>query len=717
MTEHNKTVQSFLKDLKKKRKDKQNKNNKKRSRRVDDDDDDANDGEKGVAVVVEEEKRRHIKAIKLKKKVKRKRSDSNSNGGGDGDDDEAAVVTVPPGEESTLTSPSTLHKKTKSTKIKLPAAPETAAVPQQQHQQQSQTTRRVLPPHRYILAPMVGASELPFRLLCRKYGAELAYTPMMDSRRFATDAAYRAQYFHLEDENNNNNSNNNTKIVAACDRPVVAHVSANTVDQFAAAAVQAEAIGCDTIDLNLGCPQRTAYTGHFGSYLLDEPDLICAMVAAAVAATQSIAVCAKIRLLGSDEQETVQFCSDLCAAGVSLIAVHARHRASWERVGPGARDGPALLDQVAAVVRGVTVAGKKNCSNNVAAIVTNGNTTTWDGDVTANLQSTGAAGIMSAEGLLDNPALFLPRHGRDRDTPVTVWSLRRKNQQQQNQRDSTGTAAADADAKMLAKKKRKMEKRLREIEAIEEKVNAAAAAGDPLVELTAEEAKVVASKQRRLNKLKKLQDPMEKVTVTLGSLYDVANDKLKLAMEYVDLATAFPVAIRSVVFHVRRMLKDMLVRYQLLEECLNSETIDQVRAILVKMEKYRANPATFVYDSARAKQEKDALERKKLEEGKRKAYEARMMRKAKREGKADLHYYLNIGAELPAPDKIQEFRAMPREAVMAVWKEHHSQHCLAYHLDSETGCQRGRACAFLHVAIAATGSNNNAFSEKDECAG
>ena len=41
-------------------------------------------------------------------------------------------------------------------------------------------------------------------------------------------------------------------------------------------------------------------------------------------------------------------------------------------------------------------------------IVTNGNTITYD-DVAKNLQCTMADGIMSAEGLLDNPALYLPR--------------------------------------------------------------------------------------------------------------------------------------------------------------------------------------------------------------------------------------------------------------------------------------------------------------------
>lgn len=36
-----------------------------------------------------------------------------------------------------------------------------------------------LPPHEFVLAPMVGGSELPFRMLCRRYGADLCYTPMM----------------------------------------------------------------------------------------------------------------------------------------------------------------------------------------------------------------------------------------------------------------------------------------------------------------------------------------------------------------------------------------------------------------------------------------------------------------------------------------------------------------------------------------------------------
>jgi hypothetical protein len=117
-----------------------------------------------------------------------------------------------------------------------------------------------------------------------------------------------------------------------------------------------------------------------------------------------------------------------------------------------------------------------------------------------------------------------------------------------------------------------------------------------------------------------------------------------------------------------------------------------------------------MFDSERAKQEKDALERKRREEGKRKAYEERMIRKAKREGKSDLNFYLKIGAELPTREHLDKFRAMPREKAIRLWKEQHSQHCLSFHLDS---CERGRSCAFLHIEIAGT----NSFVEKDEVAG
>lgn len=46
-----------------------------------------------------------------------------------------------------------------------------------------------------IVAPMYDASELPFRMLCRNYGAEAAYTPMIHSRTFVQSKRFRSTEF------------------------------------------------------------------------------------------------------------------------------------------------------------------------------------------------------------------------------------------------------------------------------------------------------------------------------------------------------------------------------------------------------------------------------------------------------------------------------------------------------------------------------------------
>nr|TKW23397.1 hypothetical protein SEVIR_4G289402v2 [Setaria viridis] len=48
---------------------------------------------------------------------------------------------------------------------------------------------------RLMVAPMVDNSELPFRMLCRRYGADAAYTPMLHSRIFSENEKYRSMEF------------------------------------------------------------------------------------------------------------------------------------------------------------------------------------------------------------------------------------------------------------------------------------------------------------------------------------------------------------------------------------------------------------------------------------------------------------------------------------------------------------------------------------------
>lgn len=53
---------------------------------------------------------------------------------------------------------------------------------------------------KYVVAPMVDQSEMAFRLLCKRYGAQLTYTPMFHARLFAENEQYRRQMMQVCDD-------------------------------------------------------------------------------------------------------------------------------------------------------------------------------------------------------------------------------------------------------------------------------------------------------------------------------------------------------------------------------------------------------------------------------------------------------------------------------------------------------------------------------------
>ena len=103
----------------------------------------------------------------------------------------------------------------------------------------------------YCMAPMVGQSDRPFRLLCRRHGTTLCYSEMLMADEFAASAAYRHEALGAR----------------VRDHPLIVQFAANEPDAFARAAVAASTMGAAGADLNIGCPQRRAREGFYGSWM------------------------------------------------------------------------------------------------------------------------------------------------------------------------------------------------------------------------------------------------------------------------------------------------------------------------------------------------------------------------------------------------------------------------------------------------------------------
>lgn len=173
----------------------------------------------------------------------------------------------------------------------------------------------------YILAPMAGVTDLPFRLLCKEQGAGLICMEMISAKAIS---------FH----------NKNTAKLMEIDpreRPVSMQLFGSEPDLMAEVAAQIEEQPFDILDVNMGCPVPKVVNNGEGSALMKNPKLAEEIVGKLVMAIRK-PVTVKIRK-GFDEAHVnaVEMAKRLEAAGAAAIAVHGRTReqyysgkADWE---------------------------------------------------------------------------------------------------------------------------------------------------------------------------------------------------------------------------------------------------------------------------------------------------------------------------------------------------------------------------------------------------
>ncbi|VEU23817.1 DEKNAAC105036 [Brettanomyces naardenensis] len=174
----------------------------------------------------------------------------------------------------------------------------------------------------------------------------------------------------------------------AVDRPLVMQFCGNDPDTLLEAA--RHVVGrCDAVDINLGCPQGIARRGHYGSFLMDEWELVYNLIHK-LHTELEIPVTAKIRVF-DDWSKSLEYAKMCLRAGAQFLTVHGRTREM-----KGQSTGIADWKLVRYL--------RDNLPKNTV-FFTNGNILYQD-DISRCIEETRCDAVMSAEGNLTNPGIF-----------------------------------------------------------------------------------------------------------------------------------------------------------------------------------------------------------------------------------------------------------------------------------------------------------------------
>ena len=184
----------------------------------------------------------------------------------------------------------------------------------------------------FVLAPLAGVSDSPFRQLAREQGAAAVFTEMVSADGLVRGNQATVDYCAFEPH----------------ERPIGIQLFGSDPSVMAEAArvlsEWPEERRPDVIDINMGCPVRKVVNRCAGAALLQNLPLIHDIVAR-MSAASTLPVMAKIRL-GWDgaSQNVVEVAKTLEGAGAAAVAIHARTRAEkfegeahWEMIGEAKR--------------------------------------------------------------------------------------------------------------------------------------------------------------------------------------------------------------------------------------------------------------------------------------------------------------------------------------------------------------------------------------------
>ena len=223
----------------------------------------------------------------------------------------------------------------------------------------------------FVLAPMAGVTDMPFRTLCKEQGAGLICMEMISAKAIS---------FH----------NKNTIALMKidhCEHPVSMQLFGSEPELMAEVAKSIEDKDFDILDINMGCPVPKVVNNGEGSALLKNPELIVQIIKSVSSAIQK-PVTVKVRIgFENVPVDIVEIARRAEDAGAAAIAVHGRTRQQYY-------SGTADWDIIRQVKEAVSI-----------PVIGNGDV---DSPLKAEalLKQTGCDGVMIGRAVRGNPWIF-----------------------------------------------------------------------------------------------------------------------------------------------------------------------------------------------------------------------------------------------------------------------------------------------------------------------